>query len=179
MPMPSEQHRSDASRALAPGSAEIDDQVKIDGPKQIVLEMFHKQDKVRVNLNGKTVDIKELPDSHLKANAVFPRSSFPRSIISPPASPRGRVVGRWDGDYDDTSAMHAIEGMPVASTTMVRVPLMNGHAELPIPQMTLSRREKEFELNRQAQVYSWNKPQLLFGESISREGQSVHMLIPS
>jgi hypothetical protein len=163
-PMPSEQH-SNAPRALAPSSIETDNQVKIDGPKQIVLEMFHKQDKVRVNLNGKNIDIKELPDSHLKANAVFPRSSFSRNIISPPASPRGRVIGRWDGDYDDTPAMHAIEGMPVASTNFVRVPLMDGNAELPIPQMTSSRREKELELNRQAQVYSWNKPQLLFGES--------------
>jgi hypothetical protein len=172
-PLPSEQRRNDTSREPASKTTEAHNgeagQDIFGGPlvpnrRQVLVENFHKADKTRVTMAFEKCKMEELPDSHLKANAVFPRSYFPRSMVSPPASPRGRVVGRWD-DFDDGSAMPPNEGMPVMSTSLVAVPLLDGSvSHLSVPRMTTSRRAKEFGLNELSQKLSWTRSQLLSGE---------------
>lgn len=132
--------------------------------KIIFVENFPKGDKCRVQVSLEA-KMDAMPDSHLHTNAVFPRSYFPRTMVSPD-SPRGR--GRWD-DADDAEI--GVSGtMPTIGKTFVSIvpPGENGGRELQlaVPRMTKSRRQKETTLNEISQRMSWMQTRQLSGKSV-------------
>ena len=118
--------------------------------KFILVEDGQRHTRVRVRVTLDQANMDDMPDAHLKINAVYPRSYFSRQYGSPSASPR--TIAEWDDDDD----IKEPEGP--RRKTMVRVPLLDGtDAELPIPRMTKSRRNREIALNELGARMSWQQ----------------------
>ena len=128
--------------------------------KFILVDDNQRGTRVRVRVMLDQVKMDDMPDAHLRINAVYPRSYFPRQMRSPPGSPGAR--GNWD-DEDDT----VDEGAQTASPqgrTLVPVSLMDGsEAKLPVPRMTKSRRNKEVALNELGYRMSWGQARTFNG----------------
>jgi len=137
--------------------------------KIIFVENFPKGDKCRIQVSLDMAKMEAMPDSHLRTNAVFPRSYFPRTMVSPPGSPRGRAGGNWD-DEDDAAAEIGVAGtMPTIGRTSVSIvpPGENGRdMQLAMPRMTKSRRQKEVVLNEISQRMSWMQTRQLSGKTV-------------
>jgi hypothetical protein len=118
--------------------------------KFILVEDAERNNRARVRVTLEDVNMEDMPDSNLKINSVYPRSYYPRQVGSPSASPRTR--GIFD-DEDDTAGE---SGATTRGKTLVRVPLLDGSdAEMAIPRMTKSRRNKELMLNELGARMSW------------------------
>lgn len=143
--------------------------------KIIFVESFPKAEKCRVQVSLDMAKMESMPDSYLLTNAVFPRSYFPRTMVSPPGSPRGRARGNWD-DEDDAAAEIGVAGtMPTIGKTLVSIvpPGENDRAlQLAVPRMTKSRRQKEVILNEMSQRMSWLQTRQLSGKLNSESGQT-------
>lgn len=128
--------------------------------KFILVDDNQRGTRVRVRVMLDQVNMDEMPDAHLRTNAVYPRSYYPRQMRSPPGSPRAR--GHWD-DEDDTA-----EGSGGAKgTTLVPVSLMDGsETKLPVPRMTKSRRGKESALNELGYRMSWSQARQFNGRTL-------------
>lgn len=128
--------------------------------KFILVDDNQRGTRVRVRVMLDQVNMDEMPDAHLKTNAVYPRSYYPRQMRSPPGSPRAR--GQWD-DEDDLAEG---PGGPSGST-LVPVSLMDGSdAKLPVPRMTKSRRSKETALNELGYRMSWSQARQFNGRTL-------------
>ena len=128
--------------------------------KFILVDDNQRGTRVRVRVMLDQVNMDEMPDAHLRTNAVYPRSYYPRQMRSPPGSPSAR--GHWD-DEDDL-----VEGPASAKgTTLVPVSLMDGSdAKLPVPRMTKSRRGKESALNELGYRMSWSQARQFNGRTL-------------
>lgn len=127
--------------------------------KFILVDDNQRGTRVRVRVMLDQVKMDDMPDAHLRINAVYPRSYFPRQMRSPPGSPRAR--GNWD-DEDDEGEDGAV--VAPGGKTMVPVSLMDGsEAKLPVPRMTKSKRNKEVALNELGYRMSWGQARTFNG----------------
>ncbi|EME45083.1 hypothetical protein DOTSEDRAFT_43487 [Dothistroma septosporum NZE10] len=130
--------------------------------KFILVDDNQRGTRVRVRVMLDQVKMDDMPDAHLRINAVYPRSYFPRQMRSPPGSPRAR--GNWN-DEDDEVEEGNVERP--AGETMVPVSLMDGsEAKLPVPRMTTSRRNKEVALNELGYRMSWGQARTFNGRTL-------------
>ncbi|KAK4502415.1 hypothetical protein PRZ48_005840 [Zasmidium cellare] len=130
--------------------------------KFILVDDNQRGTRVRVRVMLDQVKMDDMPDAHLRINAVYPRSYFPRQMRSPPGSPRAR--GNWD-DEDDEGEDGTV--IPSGGKTMVPVSLMDGsEAKLPIPRMTKSKRNKEVALNELGYRMSWGQARTFNGRTL-------------
>lgn len=165
--MPS--HASTLATPIAASVKEEDDEKKRhlfgDVPeskrrKFILVDDNQRGTRVRVRVMLDQVNMDEMPDAHLRTNAVYPRSYYPRQMRSPPGSPRAR--GHWDDEDDLTEGCSEPKG-----TTLVPVSLMDGsEAKLPVPRMTKSRRGKESALNELGYRMSWSQARQFNGRTL-------------
>lgn len=133
--------------------------------KFILIEDAQRGTRVRVRVMLDQVKMDDMPDSHLKINAVYPRSYYSRQTGSPPGSPRTRAG--WDDEDDDEDAEGASGTLPTRGKTMVPVPLMDGsEAKMPVPRMTKSRRNKEIALNELGYRMSWGQARTFNGRTL-------------
>lgn len=131
--------------------------------KFILVEDGQRGTRVRVRVMLDQVKMDDMPDAHLKINAVYPRSYYPRQIGSPSGSPRARAG--WDDEDDE---MEGVSGtMPTRGKTLVPVNTMDGaEAKLPVPRMTKSRRNKETALNELGYRMSWGQARTFNGRTL-------------
>jgi len=165
--MPS--HASTLATPIATSAKEEDDEKKRhlfgDVPeskrrKFILVDDNQRGTRVRVRVMLDQVNMDEMPDAHLRTNAVYPRSYYPRQMRSPPGSPSAR--GHWDDEDDLLEGPEAAKG-----TTLVPVSLMDGtDAKLPVPRMTKSRRAKESALNELGYRMSWSQARQFNGRTL-------------
>lgn len=128
--------------------------------KFILVDDNQRGTRVRVRVMLDQVNMDEMPDAHLRTNAVYPRSYYPRQMRSPPGSPRAR--GHWDDEDDLAEGPSGPKG-----TTLVPVSLMDGsEAKLPVPRMTKSRRGKESALNELGYRMSWSQARQFNGRTL-------------
>ena len=130
--------------------------------------------RVRVRVMLDQVKMDDMPDAHLRLNAVFPRSYFPRQMRAAPNTPLTAVGGNWDNEYDDD---HIVKGEVVVGEndndnviprTLVPVPLLDGsEAKLPVPRMTKTRRNREVALNELGYRMSWVQARTFSGMFVS------------
>lgn len=110
--------------------------------------------RVRIRVMLDHVKMDDMPDSHLRTNAVFPRSYYPRQVGLSAGSPRSQMG--WDDEDDEDEG--ASRTLPTRGKTSVTVALMDGsEAKLPVPRMTKSRRNKELALNEMGYRMSWGQ----------------------
>jgi len=168
-------HANSASSLIRPASASVKDEGEDskalfgDLPeskrrKFILVEDSQRGTRVRVRVMLDQVKMDDMPDAHLRINAVYPRSYYPRQMRSPPGSPRAR--GMWD-DEDDEAEAGVAGTAPTRGKTMVPVSLMDGsEAQLPVPRMTKSRRAKEVALNELGYRMAWGQARTFNGRTL-------------
>lgn len=118
--------------------------------KFILVDDTQRDSRVRVRVTLDQVKMDDMPDGHLRNNAVYPRSYYSRQMSSPSGSPRSS--GRWDDDDDSFAGIGR-------GKSFVPVKLVDGREEqLPIPRMTKSRRSKEAALNEIGYRMCWGQP---------------------
>ncbi|KAK0931055.1 hypothetical protein LTR29_016431 [Friedmanniomyces endolithicus] len=133
--------------------------------KFILVEDPQRGTRVRVRAMLDLVKMDEMPDSHLRTNAVFPRSYFPRQMRAPLGS------RRWEDDEDDME-VEEVEGAsgtaPTRGKTSVAVPLMEGGegVVLSVPRMTKSRRAREVALNELGYRMAWGQARTFNGRTL-------------
>ena len=131
--------------------------------KFILVEDGQRGTRVRVRVMLDLVKMDDMPDAHLKINAVYPRSYYPRQVGSPSGSPR--ALANWDDEDDE--AVGESGTMPTRGKTMVPVSLMDGsEAKAPVPRMTKSRRNKEIALNELGYRMSWGQTRTFNGRTL-------------
>ena len=160
-----------ASTLAAPAAKEADESRKRklfgDVPdakrrKFILVEDGQRGTRVRVRVMLDQVKMDDMPDAHLKINAVYPRSYYPRQVGSPTGSPR--ALAGWD-DEDDVEGEAGT--MPTRGKTVVPVSLMDGsEAKMPVPRMTKSKRNKEIALNELGYRMSWGQARTFTGRTL-------------
>lgn len=122
--------------------------------KFILVDDHARGTRVRVRVLLDNVKMEEMPDSHLRANSVFPRSYYPRQMHSPPNSP-GHPDNWNDCETDDETCSGS---GPDRGKTTVQVPLLDGlQTCLSIPRMSRGRRQKELALNELGYRMSWSQ----------------------
>ncbi|KAE9365066.1 hypothetical protein N431DRAFT_430611 [Stipitochalara longipes BDJ] len=135
--------------------------------KFILVDDPGKGGRVRVRVTLDTVDIKEIPDSFRKSNSVYPRSWFPLQMQSPPPSAHGSRF--FDGDdEDDTVEVDAGRGGARGKgKMMVAVPLADGgEAEVGVPRMRKSVRNKEVRLNDLGYRMTWHQSRVFADKTV-------------
>lgn len=143
--------------------------------KFILVEDSQRGTRVRVRVMLDQVKMDDMPDAHLRINAVYPRSYYPRQMRSPPGSPRAR--GIWDDEDDEVEG--ASGTAPTRGKTMVPISLMDGtETKLPVPRMTKSQRAKEVALNELGYRMSWGQARTFNGRTLflQRSCKSVRTL---
>lgn len=128
--------------------------------KFILVDDAQRGTRVRVRVTLDTVKMEEMPDSYRKSNSVFPRSYFAMQMTSPPASPRGSRVFSDEPDLDTDPSF------PVAGSTMVPVPTLDGEARVPKPRLTRAKRSKEITLNDLGYRMSWSQSRVFAGRTL-------------
>lgn len=124
--------------------------------------------RVRVTLDQYKMD--DMPDAHLRVNAVFPRSYYPRQMRSPTATPRSR--GLWDDDVESLEDNQR-------GKTLVPVKTVDGEDRLGVPRMTRARRDNEVIVNELGYRMTWGQARTFSGRTLflqrSREClQAIH-----
>ena len=131
--------------------------------KFILVEDGQRGTRVRVRVMLDQVRMDDMPDAHLKINAVYPRSYYPRQTGSPNGSPRARI--NWDDEDDEAEG--ASGTWPTRGKTTVPVSLMDGsEAKMPVPRMTKSKRNKEVALNELGYRMSWGQARTFNGRTL-------------
>ncbi|KAK1020289.1 hypothetical protein LTR33_019081, partial [Friedmanniomyces endolithicus] len=138
--------------------------------KFILVEDPQRGTRVRVCAMLDLVKMDDMPDSHLRTNAVFPRSYFPRQMRGSPGSP-AQGSRRWEDEDDDYEAEEEVEGAsgtaPTRGKTTVAVPMMDGsEGVLSVPRMTKSRRVKEVALNELGYRMAWGQARTFNGRTL-------------
>lgn len=145
--------------------------------KFILVEDSQRGTRVRVRVMLDQVKMDDMPDAHLRHNAVYPRSYYPRQMRSPPDTPGARKM--WD-DEDDTietgGGVDSAAPTPTRGRTIVPVSLMDGsEAKLPVPRMTKSRRQKEVALNELGYRMSWGQARTFNGRTLFLQRSCEYM----
>ncbi|KAF2015595.1 hypothetical protein BU24DRAFT_346688 [Aaosphaeria arxii CBS 175.79] len=128
--------------------------------KFILVDDAQRGTRVRVRVTLDTVKTEEMPDSYRKSNSVFPRSYFPMQMTSPPASPRGSRVFKDEADSESDP------GFPLAGSSLVPVPIIEGEAQVPKPRLTRAKRSKEITLNDLGYRMSWSQSRVFAGRTL-------------
>lgn len=128
--------------------------------KFILVDDAQRGTRVRVRVTLDTVKMEEMPDSYRKSNSVFPRSYFPMQMTSPPASPRGSRVFSDEADPENEP------GFPLAGSSLVPVPTVEGEARVPKPRLTRAKRSKEITLNDLGYRMSWSQSRVFAGRTL-------------
>lgn len=136
--------------------------------KFILVDDTQRGTRVRVRVMLDQVKMDDMPDAHLRINAVYPRSYYPRQMRSPPHSPRGRGRHVEPDDNDDDIDIEGVSGtLPTIGKTMVPVSLMDGsETQLPVPRMTKSWRANEVALNELGYRMSWGQARTFNGRTL-------------
>lgn len=128
--------------------------------KFILVDDAQRGTRVRVRVTLDTVKMEEMPDSYRKSNSVFPRSYFAMQMTSPPASPRGSKV------FSDEPDVEHDPSFPVAGSTSIPVPTLDGEARVPKPRLTRAKRSKEITLNDLGYRMSWSQSRVFAGRTL-------------
>ncbi|OJD09761.1 hypothetical protein ACJ73_10102 [Blastomyces percursus] len=131
--------------------------------KFILVEDPQRNCRVRVKVMLDQVDMKEIPDSYRKSNSVFPRTYFP--VQSPFG--RGNRGGRFVDD--DAGGNHEDSDNDAEATvgrTLVPVPTLDGEANLAVPKIGRSKRNKEVMLNDLGYRMSWGQSRVFAGRTL-------------
>jgi len=170
-------HHPQTSTLATPASASVKDLEEDDDSKRalfgdvpdskrrkfILVEDTQRGTRVRVRVMLDQVKMDDMPDAHLRINAVYPRSYYPRQMRSPPGSPRGR--GIWDDEDDEPEGVSGTA--PTHGKTMVPVSFMDGsEAKLPVPRMTKSKRAREVALNELGYRMAWGQARTFNGRTL-------------
>ena len=143
--------------------------------KFILVQDDQRGTRVRVRVMLDQVKMDDMPDAHLRINAVYPRSYYPRQMRSPPCSPRAR--GIWDDEDDEVEG--ASGTAPTRGKTMVPVSMMDGsETKLAVPLMTKSRRSKEVALNELGYRMSWGQARTFNGRTLFLQRSCKFVPIP-
>jgi hypothetical protein len=128
--------------------------------KFILVDDAQRGTRVRVRVTLDTVKMEEMPDSYRKSNSVFPRSYFAMQMTSPPASPRGSKVFSDEPDVENDPSF------PLAGSTSVPVPTLDGETRVPNPRLTRAKRSKEITLNDLGYRMSWSQSRVFAGRTL-------------
>ncbi|KAI4664148.1 uncharacterized protein J4E79_003650 [Alternaria viburni] len=128
--------------------------------KFILVDDAQRGTRVRVRVTLDTVKMEEMPDSYRKSNSVFPRSYFAMQMTSPPASPRGSKV------FADEPDVESDPSFPLAGSTVVPVPTLDGETRVPKPRLTRAKRSKEITLNDLGYRMSWSQSRVFAGRTL-------------
>jgi hypothetical protein len=128
--------------------------------KFILVDDAQRGTRVRVRVTLDTVKMEEMPDSYRKSNSVFPRSYFAMQMTSPPASPRGSKVFADEPDLENDPSF------PLAGSTSVPVPTLDGETRVPNPRLTRAKRSKEIILNDLGYRMSWSQSRVFAGRTL-------------
>jgi hypothetical protein len=129
--------------------------------KFILVDDDQRGSRVRVRVMLDQVKMDDMPDAHLKINAVFPRSYFSRQE----GDAEERARASWDDDEDQVEGEAGT--MPTRGKTMVKIPLMEGgETEMPVPRMTRAKRNKEIALNELGYRMAWGQPRTFNGRTL-------------
>ncbi|KAG9193328.1 hypothetical protein G6011_03363 [Alternaria panax] len=128
--------------------------------KFILVDDAQRGTRVRVRVTLDTVKMEEMPDSYRKSNSVFPRSYFAMQMTSPPASPRGSKV------FADEPDIEGDPSFPLAGSTVVPVPTLDGETRVPKPRLTRAKRSKEITLNDLGYRMSWSQSRVFAGRTL-------------
>jgi hypothetical protein len=128
--------------------------------KFILVDDAQRGTRVRVRVTLDTVKMEEMPDSYRKSNSVFPRSYFAMQMTSPPASPRGSKV------FADEPDVESDPSFPLAGSTIVPVPTLDGETRVPKPRLTRAKRSKEITLNDLGYRMSWSQSRVFAGRTL-------------
>jgi hypothetical protein len=140
--------------------------------KFILVEDGQRNQRVRVRVTLDQVNMQDMPDAHLRINAVYPRSYYPRQTGSPSTAPS--LPAEWDDEHDEKA------GEPGAARgkTMVKVPLMEGKdTEMAIPRMTKSRRTREIALNELGARMSWQQARTFHNRPLFLQKSREYIMI--
>lgn len=142
--------------------------------KFILVDDAQRGTRVRVRVTLDTVKMEEMPDSYRKSNSVFPRSYFAMQMTSPPASPRGsRVFPQDEPDLESDP------GFPLAGSTSVPVPTLDGEARVPKPRLTRAKRSKEITLNDLGYRMSWSQSRVFAGRTLFLQKSRKWLSLPT
>ena len=129
--------------------------------KFILVDDDQRGSRVRVRVMLDQVKMDDMPDAHLKINAVYPRSYFSRQEGD--AEDRARAA--WDDEEDQVEGEAGT--MPTRGKTMVKVPLVEGgEAEMAVPRMTKTKRNKEIALNELGYRMAWGQTRTFNGRTL-------------
>lgn len=141
--------------------------------KFILVDDDQRGSRVRVRVMLDQVKMDDMPDAHLKINAVFPRSYFSRQE----GDAEDRARAGWDDEEDEAEA----GTMPTRGKTLVKVPLMEDEAEMSVPRTTKARRNKEIALNELGYRMAWGQPRTFNGRTLflqrSRESSYISLFV--
>ena len=128
--------------------------------KFILVDDDQRGSRVRVRVMLDQVKMDDMPDAHLKINAVFPRSYFSRQ--------EGDAEERVRASWDDEEEVEGEAGtMPTRGKTLVKIPLLEGgETEMPIPRMSKTKRNKEIALNELGYRMAWGQPRTFNGRTL-------------
>lgn len=126
--------------------------------KFILVDDTQKNARVRVKVTLDQIDMDEIPDSYRKHNSVFPRAYYPVQM----------QIGRNDtstrflaGDDDVTG-----DAPPTAGRTTVGCTLSTADQEFEVPQLTLSKRDRERRVNELGYRMAWGQSRVFSNRPI-------------
>jgi hypothetical protein len=136
--------------------------------KFILVDDPARGSRVRVRVMLDQVEMKEIPDSYRKTNAVYPRSYFPMQTASPPSPSSATFMSGRFPDDDDDDDEHRVGGRPgIITKTMVPVPrLEGGETEMGVRRLGRSKRRKEITLNDLGFRMSWSQSRVFAGRTM-------------
>ena len=129
--------------------------------KFILVEDTERSSRVRVRVALEGVAIAEIPDSYRKSNSVYPRSWYPTQMQLSPSSRGSR--GRFIGDRGESSEAEEETEKGGMKSVMVKAPMLEGSAELPVPGLGRKWRQKEEKLNDLGYRMSWSQSRTFAG----------------
>lgn len=137
---------------------------------------FLNVDKVRVQTNLDQVNMEEIPDSYRERNSVYPRSYFPVQMSDDRPPMKGNR-------FIQEGASPLATDQTVIGRTMVQIPLLDGEADMAVPQIGPAKRGRDMILNDMGHRMSWNQRKLfadkgLFLQKARRSSPGKSILRP-
>ncbi|OAL39551.1 hypothetical protein AYO20_00948 [Fonsecaea nubica] len=126
--------------------------------KFILVEDTQKNARVRVKVTLDQIEMSEIPDSYRKQNAVFPRAYFPVQMQTGAESILG---ARFVEEGDEVDG-----GVPTIGKTSVSVPVTDGEAEVSVPLISRSKRDREQKINELGYRMAWGQGRVFSGRPI-------------
>ena len=127
--------------------------------KFLLVEDTQRNCRVRVKVQLDQVEMSEIPDSYRKQNSVYPRSYFPVQMQTQADPSKNDRFVDVSSDDDD-------QGLPTIGRTTVPVPTADGEAEIEVPQLSKSKRDKESKLNELGCRMAWSQGRVFAGRTV-------------